>query len=54
MKKLNPRNVLLALALVFFVQNGSTLLHSLPEAAYSEEESISPQNDKPHTDTHVD
>lgn len=53
MKKRNLRNVLLALTLVFFMQNGSILLPDLPEGTYSDEVLISPQNDTPHTDTHV-
>jgi len=54
MKHLNLRNVLLALTLVFFMQHGSILLPDLPEDPYSDEEMISPQNDKPNPDTHVD
>lgn len=53
MKKRNLRNVLLALILVFFMQSGSILLPDLPEGTYSDEESIAPCNDTPHSDTHV-
>lgn len=53
MKHLNLRNVLLALTLIFFMQNGSILLPNLPEDTYSNEGLISPQNDKPHPDIHV-
>lgn len=53
MKHLNLRNVLLALTLVFFMQDGSILVPDLPENAYSEEELISPQNDTPKHNIHV-
>lgn len=52
MKHLNLRNVLLALTLVFFMQNGSILLPDLPEYTFSEEDQISPQNDKPYSDAY--
>lgn len=53
MKHLNLRNVLLALALVFFIQHGSILSPDLPEETYSNEESIAPCNDTPCLDTRV-
>lgn len=54
MKHLNLRNVLLALTLVFFMQNGSIFLPNLPEDAYSNEESIAPCNDSSYSDTFID
>lgn len=54
MKKRNLRNVLLALTLVFFMQNGSIFLPDLPEGTYSDEESISPCNDCSYLNTCVD
>jgi len=54
MKKRNLRNVLLALTLVFFMQNGSIFLPDLPEGTYSDEESIAPCNDTPYPNTYVD
>ncbi len=54
MKHLNLRNVLLALTLVFFLQNGSILVPELPEDSYSDEESIAPCNDIPSLDIRVD
>lgn len=52
MKHFNLRNVLLALTLVFFMQYDSILLLDLPEYTFSEEEHISPQNDKPYSDAY--
>lgn len=54
MKKCNLRYVLLALTLVFFMQNGSIFLPDLPEGAYSDEESIAPCNDSSYSDTFID
>lgn len=53
MKHLKLRNVLLAIALVFFMQNAPALWPDLPESAYSDEELISPQNNIPNHDTHI-
>lgn len=54
MKKLNLRNVLLALILIFFMQNGSILLPDLPDGSYSEEELIAPCNDSTYSSAYND
>lgn len=53
MKNINLKIALLALILVFFIQNGSIILPDLPKDTHSEEELISPQNDTPYHDTHI-
>ncbi len=49
MKHLNLRNLLLALIIVFFMQNGSISPPDLPEDYNSEANMIAPCNDSPHS-----
>lgn len=54
MKNLNLKKLLLTLALIFFLQNGTIVVPDMTENTYSGEELVSPCNDAPSKDACVD